>query len=84
MSAHRTVFKETMLGRVRLADEDGDRPVRLDLLARADAVLLPHRTTRAHVSGRVRIAGRADDAEAEGELEIAPCRAAGSATGSPS
>ncbi|MFE2695537.1 hypothetical protein [Streptomyces mirabilis] len=61
-----------MLGRVRLADEDGDRPVRLDLLARADAVLLPHRTTRAHVSGRVRIAGRADDAEAEGELEIAP------------
>jgi hypothetical protein len=66
------VFKETMLGRVRLADEDGDRPVRLDLLARADAVLLPHRTTRAHVSGRVRIAGRADDAEAEGELEIAP------------
>ncbi|MFB8137085.1 hypothetical protein [Streptomyces mirabilis] len=72
MSAHGTVFKETMLGRVRLADEDGDRPVRLDLLARADAVLLPHRTTRAHVSGRVRIAGRADDAEAEGELEIAP------------
>ncbi|WP_327136395.1 hypothetical protein OG585_45170 [Streptomyces sp. NBC_01340] len=61
-----------MLGRVRLADEDGDRPVRLDLLARADAVLLPHRTTRAHVSGRVRIAGRANDAEAEGELEIAP------------
>lgn len=61
-----------MLGRVRLADEDGDRPVRLDLLARADAVLLRHRTTRAHVSGRVRIAGRADDAEAEGELEIAP------------
>ncbi|MCX5095991.1 hypothetical protein OOK36_45810 [Streptomyces sp. NBC_00365] len=72
MSSHGTVFKETMLGRVRLADEDGDRPVRLDLLARADAVLLPHRTTRAHVSGRVRIAGRADDAEAEGELEIAP------------
>ncbi|MGW1755491.1 hypothetical protein [Streptomyces mirabilis] len=72
MSSHGTVFKETMLGRVRLADEDGDRPVRLDLVARADAVLLPHRTTRAHVSGRVRIAGRADDAEAEGELEIAP------------
>ncbi|MGW4983844.1 hypothetical protein [Streptomyces mirabilis] len=72
MSSHGTVFKETMLGRVRLADEDGDRPVRLDLLARADAVLLRHRTTRAHVSGRVRIAGRADDAEAEGELEIAP------------
>lgn len=72
MSSHGTVFKETMLGRVRLADEDGDRPVRLDLLARADTVLLPHRTTRAHVSGRVRIAGRADDAEAEGVLEIAP------------
>ncbi|MGX1549043.1 hypothetical protein [Streptomyces adustus] len=72
MSLRGTVFKETLLGRVRLAGEDRDHPVRLDLLVRADAVPLPHRTTRAHVTGRVRVAGRADDTEAVGELETAP------------
>ncbi|MFJ8633206.1 hypothetical protein [Streptomyces sp. NPDC093568] len=72
MTARGTRFRETMLGRVRLGDEDRERPVRLDLAVRADAVLLPHRTTRAQVTGRVRIAGRADDAEARGELEISP------------
>ncbi|MEW2422901.1 hypothetical protein AB0911_20385 [Streptomyces nigra] len=72
MSARGTVFRETLLGRVRLDGEDRERPVRLDLVARADAVVLPHRTTRAELTGRVRIAGRADDAEATGELEIAP------------
>ncbi|GHH11744.1 hypothetical protein GCM10018780_49700 [Streptomyces lanatus] len=61
-----------MLGRVRLGDEERERPVRLDLVVRADVVLLPHRTTPARVTGRVRIAGRADDAEAVGELEISP------------
>ncbi|MFE6335807.1 hypothetical protein ACFVOK_21765 [Streptomyces sp. NPDC057798] len=72
MTSRGTVFKETMLGRVRLGDEQRDRPVRVDLVARADAVLLPHRTTRARLTGRLRIAGRADDAEAVGELEISP------------
>ncbi|MEU6665934.1 hypothetical protein [Streptomyces sp. NPDC046727] len=72
MTPRGTTFRETMLGRVRLAGEDADRPVRLDLLARADSLLLPHRTTRARLTGRIRIAGRADDAEAEGELEISP------------
>ncbi|CCK25081.1 hypothetical protein BN159_0702 [Streptomyces davaonensis JCM 4913] len=72
MPARTTTFKETMLGRVHLADEDRDRPMRLDLVARTETVLLPHRTTQAHVTGRVRIAGRADDPEAEGELEISP------------
>ncbi len=72
MPARGTTFKETMLGRVRLADEDRDRPVRLDLVARTESVLLPHRTTQAQVTGRVRIAGRADDPEAVGELEISP------------
>ncbi|MFJ9346468.1 hypothetical protein [Streptomyces sp. NPDC101237] len=56
---------------MRLADEDHERPVRLDLLVRADAVPLPGRTTRARVTGRVRVAGRADDTEAVGELETA-------------
>ncbi|WP_258055951.1 hypothetical protein [Streptomyces sp. Ru62] len=59
-----------MLGRVRLAGDAADRPVRLDLLARADSLVLPHRTTRARLTGRLRIAGRADDPSAEGELEI--------------
>ncbi len=72
MTARVTTFTETMLGRVRLADEDRDRPMRLDLVVRTESVLLPHRTTRARVTGRVRIAGRADDAEAVGELEISP------------
>jgi hypothetical protein len=61
-----------MLGSVRLADEERDRPLRLDLRVRADRVLLPHRTTPAHLTGRVRIAGRADDPQAVGELEISP------------
>ncbi|MFE5817498.1 hypothetical protein [Streptomyces sp. NPDC056479] len=72
MTARGTVFQETMLGRVRMGDEDRDRPLRLDLVVRADAVLLPHRTTEARLTGRVRMAGRADDAEAQGELEISP------------
>lgn len=61
-----------MLGRVHLSDEDRERPMRLDLVARSDALMLPHRTTQARLTGRVRIAGRADDAEAAGELEISP------------
>lgn len=72
MTARGTAFKETMLGRVHLRDEDRDRPVRVDLVARAETVMLPHRTTQARLTGRVRIAGRADDAEAVGELEISP------------
>ncbi|MFD1659037.1 hypothetical protein ACFSL4_12670 [Streptomyces caeni] len=61
-----------MLGSVRLADEDRDRPLRLDLRAEAEGVMLPHRTTQARLTGRVRIAGRADDPDAVGELEISP------------
>lgn len=65
-----TAFSEVMSGSVRLAGEDSPRPVRLDLSVRADRVLLPHRTTDAVLaSGRVRIAGKADDADATGELE---------------
>ncbi|MER5939509.1 hypothetical protein ABT121_19560 [Streptomyces sp. NPDC001928] len=72
MTSRGTVFQETMLGRARLSDEERERAVRLDLVVRADAVLLPHRTTQARLTGRVRIAGRADDAEAVGEMEISP------------
>ncbi|MFD5840680.1 hypothetical protein [Streptomyces chartreusis] len=72
MTSRGTVFQETMLGRVRLSDEERERAVRLDLVVRAGAVMLPHRTTQARVTGRVRIAGRADDADAVGEMEISP------------
>ncbi|MER5869781.1 hypothetical protein [Streptomyces sp. NPDC002044] len=67
-----TVFTETMLGCVRLADEDFGRAVRLDLRAEAGRVLDPRSTTPARLTGRVRIAGRADDPAAEGEMEISP------------
>ncbi|MFJ5216315.1 hypothetical protein ACIP98_16535 [Streptomyces sp. NPDC088354] len=67
-----TVFAETMSGTVRLSGEDEDRPVRMELAVRCDRLLLPHRTTPARVTGRLRIAGRADDPEATGTLEISP------------
>ncbi|MFJ7962508.1 hypothetical protein [Streptomyces sp. NPDC096324] len=67
-----TRFAETMLGTVRLDGEPGERRIRLDLRAAADRVLLPHRTTPARLTGRVRIAGHADDPCAEGELEVSP------------
>lgn len=72
MSGRGTVFSETMLGSVRLAGEEHDRAVRLDLRAAAGRVLDPRRTTPARLTGRVRIAGRADDPAAEGEMEISP------------
>ncbi|MEV6785250.1 hypothetical protein [Streptomyces sp. NPDC051098] len=71
-SARGTSFGETMLGTVRLDGEDRSRPIRLDLRVTADRVLRPLGTTEAHASGRVRIAGRADDPAAAGQLEISP------------
>ncbi|WP_369243951.1 hypothetical protein [Streptomyces sp. R41] len=67
-----TAFTETMLGTVRLDAETRERRIRLDLRAEADAVLRPHRTTVARLTGRVRIAGFADAPCAEGELEVSP------------
>ncbi|WP_234545185.1 hypothetical protein [Streptomyces shenzhenensis] len=67
-----TVFTETMLGTVRLDAGHPARRIRLDLRAEADDVLRPHRTTAARLTGRVRIAGRADDPAATGALEISP------------
>lgn len=72
MGARGTVFTETMAGHVLLAGETERRRIRLDLTVRSDEVLLPHRTTPARASGRVRIAGWADDPYARGELEISP------------
>ncbi|MEU9014953.1 hypothetical protein AB0D12_35460 [Streptomyces sp. NPDC048479] len=67
-----TAFRETMLGTVRLEGEDRARAVRLELSAAADRVLRPRGTTEARITGRIRIAGWADDPCAEGELEISP------------
>lgn len=67
-----TVFTETMLGTVRLDADPRERRIRLDLRAEAEEVLRPHRTTRARLTGRVRITGIADAPCEEGELEISP------------
>ncbi|MEV7414556.1 hypothetical protein [Streptomyces sp. NPDC089919] len=70
--ARGTVFRETLLGTVRLDGEGHDRAVRLELIATADRLLRPGGTTRARLTGRVRIQGRTDDQGATGELEISP------------
>ncbi|MET8681543.1 hypothetical protein ABZW18_29170 [Streptomyces sp. NPDC004647] len=72
MNGRETVFSETMTGSVRLAGESEPRAVRLDLTVRTDGVLLPHRSTEGRATGRIRIAGWADDPHVRGELEISP------------
>lgn len=67
-----TRFTETMLGTARLDEEGRTRRARLDLRVTADSVLRPRGTTEARLTGRIRIAGWADDAQAVGELEISP------------
>lgn len=67
-----TAFRETMFGTVRLEGEDRARPIRIDLNVAADRVLRLRGTTDARITGRIRIAGWADDPCAEGELEISP------------
>ncbi|MFC4495978.1 hypothetical protein ACFPA8_17795 [Streptomyces ovatisporus] len=61
-----------MTGSVQLAGESEARPVRLDLAVRADEVLRPLGTTEGRLTGRVRVAGWADDTGMLGELEISP------------
>lgn len=72
MGARGTAFSEVMAGSVRLAGEREPRPVRLDLDVRADEVLRPMGTTEGRLTGRVRVAGWADDTGIRGELEISP------------
>ncbi|GLX50368.1 hypothetical protein Shyhy01_33180 [Streptomyces hygroscopicus subsp. hygroscopicus] len=70
--ARGTTFRETMLGTLRLDDEDRTRRVRLDLTVCADRVLRLLGTTEARATGRIRVADMVDDPCAEGELEISP------------
>ncbi|WP_030271631.1 hypothetical protein [Streptomyces sp. NRRL B-24484] len=74
MGSRGTSFAETLLGTARMTGEAEEHPVRLDLAVRAGTLVLPHRTTVAAVTGRVRIRGIADDPRATGELEISPSR----------
>ncbi|MGW1587784.1 hypothetical protein [Streptomyces sp. NPDC002386] len=71
-AARGTSFAETMLGTLRLDGEDRARRIRLDLAVRADRPLRLLGTTEARATGRIRVAGWADDPCAEGELEISP------------
>ncbi|MBQ0988333.1 hypothetical protein KBZ10_28265 [Streptomyces sp. F63] len=72
MRRRETRFSETLLGTVRFGGGEPQRRIRLDLHARAGGVLRPWATTRAGLTGRVRITGLADDPHAAGELEISP------------
>ncbi|MFF5185799.1 hypothetical protein ACFY30_18840 [Streptomyces sp. NPDC000345] len=67
-----TVFREAMVGTLRLDHENGARPLRLDLTVSADRVMRLTGTTEARATGRIRVAGWADDPDAHGELEISP------------
>ncbi|MEV7687754.1 hypothetical protein [Streptomyces bungoensis] len=71
-SARGTVFRETMLGDLRLDTEDRTRRVRLDLTVSSDRLLRPFGTTMTRATGRLRVSGWADDPRAEGEVEISP------------
>ncbi|MFI9810047.1 hypothetical protein ACIHEJ_38095 [Streptomyces sp. NPDC052301] len=71
-SARGTRFSETMVGTLTLDGEEHARPVRLDLTVSTDRLLRLLGTTRARATGRIRVAGWADDPDVQGELEISP------------
>jgi hypothetical protein len=71
----RTVFREVMTGTLRLAGEPAPRSMRLDLHAELPGLLHPWMDVTAEVTGRLSVAGWADDVAVAGALEIAPLRA---------
>lgn len=75
MSARRTVFAEVMEGSLRLAGEDRDRPMRLELTADLPGVLRPWGDAEGALTGRVHVPGWADDPAASGRLRAAPIAA---------
>ncbi|MEU9869705.1 hypothetical protein AB0C87_17840 [Actinomadura sp. NPDC048021] len=75
MSARRTVFAEVMEGSLRLAGEDRDRPMRLELTADLPGVLRPWGDAEGALTGRVHVPGWADDPAASGRLRVAPIAA---------
>ncbi|MES9538452.1 hypothetical protein [Actinomadura sp. NPDC000600] len=75
MSARRTVFSEVMEGSLRLAGEDRDRPMRLELTADLPGVLRPWGDAEGTLAGRVHVPDWADDPAAAGRLRVAPIAA---------
>jgi len=75
MSPRHTAFKETMEGTIRIAGEDEDRPIRLDLTVRLPELLRPRSDVEGPMSGRVHVPGWADDTGASGTLHVAPLTA---------
>ncbi|GAA0555757.1 hypothetical protein [Actinomadura livida] len=73
--ARRTTFDEVMEGAFRLAGEDRDRPMRLDLSIDLPGVLRPWSDTEGALTGHVRVPGWADDHSAAGRLRVAPLTA---------
>jgi hypothetical protein len=74
MTARRTTFTEVMEGTIRLAGEDRDRPIVLDLAADLPGVLRPWGDVEGDLIGRVVVPGWAD-ATAQGRLRVAPVAA---------
>ncbi|MEU8120310.1 hypothetical protein AB0C21_16515 [Spirillospora sp. NPDC049024] len=75
MTARRTVFSEVMEGSLRLAGEDRDREMRLELTADLPGVLRPWGDAEGALAGRVHVPGWADDPGAAGRLRVAPLAA---------
>lgn len=64
-----------MEGTIRLAGEDRDRPMRLELSADLPGVLRPWGDTEGTLTGRAHVPGWADDGAAAGRLQVAPIAA---------
>lgn len=70
-----TAFSEVMEGVLRVAGEDGERAMRLDLTAVLPGVLRPWGDVQGDLTGRVHVAGWADDRAVTGRLRVAPIAA---------
>ncbi|URN02787.1 hypothetical protein LUW74_05085 [Actinomadura madurae] len=70
-----TVFREVMEGALRVAGEDAERPMRLELVATLPEVLRPWGDVEGELTGRVHVPGWADDRAAVGTLRVAPIAA---------
>ncbi|MCP9971892.1 hypothetical protein LUX57_48100 [Actinomadura madurae] len=64
-----------MEGVLRVAGEDTERPMRLELVATLPEVLRPWGDVEGELTGRVHIPGWADDRAAVGTLRVAPIAA---------
>ncbi|HEY8480993.1 MAG TPA: hypothetical protein VIL71_14300 [Spirillospora sp.] len=70
-----TTFTEVMEGAFRVAGDDREHRMRLELTVNLPGVLRPWRDTEGDLTGRVHVPGWADDASATGRLRVAPLTA---------